>query len=77
MGILDLGTKIKDFFKTTCKEVLGEKRGEQKEWISKASVDKIDRRIKKKVQVNESRTRKAKIEADMEYREAKKKQGTQ
>ena len=69
---MDLGTKIKDVFKTTCKEVLGEKRGEQKESISKASVDKIDRRIKKKVQVNESRTRKAKIEADMEYREAAK-----
>lgn len=65
-------TKVKDVFKTTCKEVLGEKKREQKEWISKASVDKIDKRIKKKAQVNESRTRKAKIEADMEYREAAK-----
>ena len=62
---------MKEVYNSTCKETLGESNRKHEEWISKASVDKINKIIKKKAQVNESRTRKAKAEAK-EYRKASK-----
>ena len=65
-------TKVKEVYNSTCKKTLGEANRKHKEWITKSSLDKINERIKRKAQVNESRTRKAKAEAEKEYRKAAK-----
>ena len=64
--------KVKEVFTTTCKEVLGEKKREHKEWISQRSLDLITERRKLKTEVVGSRTRGLKSKAQELYRMAAK-----
>ena len=61
-------TKVKKIFTSTCQEVLGEKRLECKEWIRQNSLDLIGKRREMKVEVNASRTRGSKADAQEKYR---------
>ena len=64
--------RVKEVFTTTCKEVLGEKKREHKEWISQYSLDLITKRRKLKLEVVGSRTRGLKSKAQELYRMAAK-----
>ena len=44
--------KAKNVFNSTCKVTPGESNRKHEEWISKAQVDNINKRIKEKAQVN-------------------------
>ncbi|VDO62081.1 unnamed protein product [Schistosoma margrebowiei] len=57
---------------STCQEVLDLKKHHHKEWISTETLDKIKERKNKKAAINNSRTRAEKVQAQAEYREAKK-----
>ena len=59
--------KVKGAFVSTCQEVVGPKRHQQKEWISANTLRKIQERRQKKAAVNNSRTRAAKAKAQEEF----------
>ena len=65
-------TKVKEVFTTTCQEVLGEKKREHKEWITQHSLDLIRKRRQLKAEVNASRTRGTRADAQEQYRTAAK-----
>ena len=49
--------KVKEAVKSTCQEVLGPMKHQQKEWISAKTLCKIQKRKQKKAAVNNSKTR--------------------
>ncbi|VDO53654.1 unnamed protein product [Schistosoma margrebowiei] len=63
---------IKEALTSTCQEVLGLKKHHHKEWISTETLDKIKERKNKKAEINNSRTRAEKVQAQAEYTEANK-----
>ena len=67
---------IKEAVNTTCEEVLGRRKPQQKDWISAETIRKIQIRKDKKRAVNSSRRRAAKVAAQKEHtaanREARK-----
>ena len=65
-------TKVKEVFTSTCQDILCEKRLEHKEWISQNSLDLIGKRREMKAEVNASRTRGSKADAQEKYRAAAK-----
>ena len=70
---MDIDTQwqhIKEMWTSTCSEVLGKKKYQQKDWISAETVNKVQVRKEKKGAVNNSRTRAAKAAAQEEYTEA-------
>ena len=74
-GNMDIDTQwqqIKEMWTSTCSEVLGKKKYQQKDWISAETVNKVQVRKEKKGAVNNSRTRAAKAAAQEEYTEANK-----
>ena len=52
---------IKDAVNTTCEEIIGRRKPQQKDWISVETIRKIQTRRDKKEAVNSSRTRAAKV----------------
>ncbi|KAI0235174.1 hypothetical protein LSAT2_014355 [Lamellibrachia satsuma] len=52
---------IKDAVNTTCEEIIGRRKPQQKDWISVETMRKIQTRREKKEAVNSSRTRAAKV----------------
>ena len=64
-----LWEKSKRAWNETCEEVLGRRRSQDKPWISKKSVEKIEARKKLKGAVNNSRTRQQKQKAQQQYQE--------
>ncbi|VDP49624.1 unnamed protein product [Schistosoma curassoni] len=63
---------IKEALASKCQEVLGLKKHHHKEWISIETLDKIKERKNKKIEINSSRTRAEKVQAQAEYIEANK-----
>ena len=55
---------------STCSEVLGKKKYQQKHWVSADTVNKVQLRKEKKGVINNSQTRAAKATAQEEYTEA-------
>ena len=71
----DLGVEaeweaIKTCWKNTCRETIGKKRINHKEWISKTTLKKVQERRERKEALNISRTRATKAEAQRRYTEA-------
>ena len=64
-----LWEKSRSAWTETCEEVLGRRRSQDKPWISKKSVEKIEARKKLKEAVNNSRTRQQKQKAQQQYQE--------
>ncbi|XP_076452167.1 uncharacterized protein LOC143287768 [Babylonia areolata] len=62
--------KVKEIVTSTCQEVVGPKRYQQREWISGDTLRKIQERKQKKAAVNNSRTRAAKAKAQEDFTEA-------
>ena len=58
---------IKDAVNTTCEEIIGRRKPQQKDWISVETMRKIQTRRDKKEAVNSSRTRAAKVTAQKEH----------
>ena len=58
---------IKDAVNTTCEEIIGRRKTQQKDWISVETMRKIQTRREKKEAVNSSRTRAAKVIAQKEH----------
>lgn len=58
---------ISEMWRGTCKEVLGRRKTQHKEWISADTLKKLDVRKEKKAALNNSRTRAAKAKAQEEY----------
>ena len=58
---------IKNALTSTCQEVLGYRKFQQKEWISAETQQKIQTRKEKKAAVSNSRTRASKAKAQEEY----------
>ncbi|KAK2159897.1 hypothetical protein NP493_1681g00012 [Ridgeia piscesae] len=72
-GNMDIDTQwqqIKEMWTSTCSEVLGKKKYQQKDWISADTLNKVQVRKEKKGAINNSRTRAAKATAQEEYTEA-------
>ena len=72
-GNMDIDTQwqqIKEMWTSTCSEVLGKKKYQQKDWISADTLNKVQVRKEKKDAINNSRTRAAKATAQEEYTEA-------
>ncbi|KAK2174946.1 hypothetical protein NP493_766g01027 [Ridgeia piscesae] len=72
-GNMDIDTQwqqIKKMWTSTCSEVLGKKKYQQKDWISADTLNKVQVRKEKKGAVNNSRTRAAKATTQEEYTEA-------
>ena len=70
---IDIDTQwqqTKEMWTSTCREVLGKKKCQQKDWISADTVSKVEVRKESKGAVNNSRTRAAKAAAKEEYTEA-------
>ena len=70
---MDIDTQwqqIKEMWTSTCSEVLGKKKYQQKDWISADIINKVQVRKEKKRAINKSRTRAAKATAQEEYKEA-------
>ena len=65
-----LKDRIKEMWTSTCSEVLGKKKYQQKDWISADTLNKVQVRKEKKGAINNSRTRAAKATAQEEYTEA-------
>ncbi|VDO48980.1 unnamed protein product [Schistosoma margrebowiei] len=63
---------IKEALTSTCQEVVGLKKHHLQEWISIETMDKIKDRKNKKAEINNSRTRAEKVQAQAEYIEANK-----
>ena len=59
--------RVKDTLTSTCQEVVGSKKHQQKEWISAGTLCKIQERKQKKAAVNNSRTRAEKAKAQEDY----------
>ena len=55
---------------TPCKEILGKKKCQNKEWISADTISKVQMRKEKKGAINNSRTRAAKAAAQKQYADA-------
>ena len=62
--------KVKETLRSTCQEVIGPRKHQQKDWITTETMEKIEDRRKKKADVNNSRTRTAKAQAKEKYKEA-------
>ena len=63
---MDINTQwqhIKETWTSTCKEILGKKKCQHKEWISADTISKVQVRTEKKGVINNSRTRAAKAAA--------------
>lgn len=60
----------KKLWHNTCEEVLGKKATQRKEWISADTIQKLEARKRGKTDLNTSRTRAAKVKAQIEYRTA-------
>ena len=58
---------IKDAVNTTCEEIIGRRKPQQKDWISVETMRKIQTRRDEKEAVNSSRTRAAKVTAQKEH----------
>ncbi|VDP62164.1 unnamed protein product [Schistosoma mattheei] len=71
-GMDDNWKKIKEALTSTCWEVLSRKKHHHKEWIPTETLSKIQKRRKKKIAINNSRTRTEKVKARTEYTEANK-----
>ena len=72
-GNMDIDTQwqqIKEMWTSTCSEVLGKKKYQQKDWISADTLNEVQVRKEKKGAINNSRTRAAKATAQEEYTEA-------
>ena len=70
---MDINTKwqqIKEMWSSTCSNVLGKKKYQQKDWISADTLNKVQVRKDKKGAVNNSRMRAAKAASQEEYTEA-------
>ncbi|VDP36615.1 unnamed protein product [Schistosoma margrebowiei] len=63
---------IKEALISTCQKVLGLKNHHHEEWISSVTLDRIKERKNKKTEINSSRTRAEKGQAQAEYIEADK-----
>ncbi|VDP23363.1 unnamed protein product [Schistosoma margrebowiei] len=63
---------IKEALTSTCQEVVGLKKYHHKEWISIETLDKIKERKNKKTAINNSQTRREKVQSQGEYIEANK-----
>jgi hypothetical protein len=61
---------IKELWRDTCEDVLSRRRTQHKEWISPDTMKKLDVRKEKKMALNTSRTRAAKIKA--QYKDIRK-----
>nr|KAG5711041.1 hypothetical protein BaRGS_013775 [Batillaria attramentaria] len=68
-----LWEETRDAIQTTCREELGPRKTQHKDWISEDTLQKIEKRKRKKEAVNASRTRTSKAAAQAEYTEAHKK----
>ena len=67
---VDINSKwshIKDAVSTTCEEIIGRSKPQQKDWISVETMKKIQTRRDKKEAVNSSRPRAAKVIAQKEH----------
>ncbi|KAK7090431.1 hypothetical protein V1264_010229 [Littorina saxatilis] len=62
--------KVKETLRSSCQQVVGPNKPQQKEWITPETLTKIQDRQRKKATVNNSRTRAAKAKAQGEYAEA-------
>ncbi|KAM9385848.1 uncharacterized protein KZ484_007427 [Pholidichthys leucotaenia] len=62
--------KVTEILVSTCQEVVGPKRYQQKEWMSADTLRKIQERKQKKAAVNNSRTRAAKAKTQEDFTEA-------
>ena len=72
-GNMDIDTQwqqITEMWTSTCSEVLGKKKYQQKDWISADTLKKVLVRKEKKGAINNSQTRAAKATAQEEYTEA-------
>ena len=70
---MDIDTQwqhIKDTWTSTCKEILGKKKCQNKEWISADTISKMQVRKEKKGIIKNSRTRAAKAAAQKQHAEA-------
>ncbi len=63
---------VNEVMKKTCQEVLSPLKYNHKEWISKGSLKKIERRKEKKAEINNSRTCAEKAKAQEQYSQANK-----
>ncbi|VDP02781.1 unnamed protein product [Schistosoma mattheei] len=63
---------IKEAPVSTCQEVLGRKKHNHKEWISKETLDRIEERKNENTAISNSRTRTEKVKEHAEYTEANK-----
>jgi endonuclease/exonuclease/phosphatase family metal-dependent hydrolase len=64
--------QIKNIWKETCTEVLGDKARQNKEWITTNTLNKIKERKNKKAELNRCKTRSAKAKAHETYQEVNK-----
>ncbi|GFR70009.1 hypothetical protein ElyMa_000316900 [Elysia marginata] len=62
----------KNIWHETCKETLGKKKSDQKEWISAETIQKLNLKKTKKETIDKSRTRASKAQAQKEYTEVDK-----
>ena len=72
-GNMDIDTQwqqIKEMWTSTCSEVLGKKKYQQKDWISADTLNQGQVRKEKKGAINNNRTRAAKATVQEEYTEA-------
>ena len=69
-SVLNRWQKVKETLRSSCQEVVGPRKHQQKEWITTETMNKIEDRKNKKAAVNSSRTRAAKAKAQEEYKEA-------
>ena len=70
---MDIDTQrqqIKEMWTSTCSDVLGKKKYQQKDWISADTLNKVQVRKEKKGATDKSRTRAAKATVQEEYTEA-------
>lgn len=65
-------SNVKEVFAKTCSDVLGPRKQNSKPWISQKSLDKIADRRKKKEELNNSRTRQKRTQAQDDYTKASK-----
>ena len=63
---------VKDILNSACKEVVGFREHQHKEWISAETLKNIETKRKKKAIVNKSRTRKEMAGAQKDYADANK-----
>ena len=66
-NIEDQWSQIKEVINSTCEETLGRKTHTQKEWITPATLMKVNERKQKKDKLNRSKTRKSNVDAQTDY----------